>query len=165
MQEFADLCEVINCPSIRSLGIQSRNKIRGRNERSFDLAIAYKINWRHNHQVGVRKTLRKLFEQEARSTVLMRLKNTDDSPRILSVSQRSQSSFALGWVVAIIVEDSDICASICHACTQILHTSFDTSETFKCVLDCRRRGPQPSRQDRSGGGIESVVFSRKSPTP
>ena len=33
------------------------------------------------------------------------------------------------------------------------------------MLDCRRRGPQPSRQDRSGGGIESVVFSRKSPTP
>ena len=95
----------------------------------------------------------------------MRLKNTDDSAGIFSVSQRSQSSFAFGWMVAIIVEDSDICASICHACAQILHAPLHASEIFKCVLDRGSRCSQPSRQDRSGGGIERVVFSRKSSTP
>ena len=130
VQEIADIAKVINRTGVGAARIEFGDEIRGRNQRALDFTIAHEVNRRHDDQIGARKTLRKLFEQESRAAVLMWLKDTDDATRVLCVAQRRQCSFALGWMMTIVVEDTNIRAISSDTCAEVLHPSIDAVETL-----------------------------------
>src|SRR2546423_363116 len=62
-----------------AMPLDSFHQIARAHTRSIGLAVAHRINLRHERQVRIAEAGRKIVEQKARAAVLMRLKNTNQS--------------------------------------------------------------------------------------
>ena len=105
LEILGDRIETSDVARRNSASQKAVNQILRRYARLLGFAITHKVDVRHNHFVGAGKAVGKLLEKEARATVLVRLKDADESLGIVSASKRAQRFLAFCRMVGVVVVD------------------------------------------------------------
>ena len=78
-------------------------EISGAHRMTLLLAVPYKIDMRHDDDICFTKADGELFHQKSCSTVLMRLKDADQTLWLMVTAQGAQGGVDLGRMMAIVV--------------------------------------------------------------